>query len=909
MEAPIEILSEHHAYKLVVDRALIDYFVFLDQLGHARSVGKQGNHDQACAYARRALQLWRGTALQEAEGARARNFRLRVFENEWLPGNASLIDSLIGRGQLTEAVAALNELEREHGPHLALAKLRLYAYYRQGRVQAAHEYRAQIRRHLRDNYEDDAADEIHRYHEELARAHGGKRERVVARPPLDQLPDAVSDFTGRADLLADLDTALTAGGRVLVLGGAGGIGKTALAVQWARRRPEFTDGRLYANLNGFSRGPKATASDVVDGFLSAFGVPADRLPTPEVRAAKLRELMSDRMVVLLDNVADSGQVLPLLPLFGGAVVLVTSRWRLVGLVVADGARVVTVGPLVDEHSVELLRTRIGSRENDPDALARLAAQCEGFPLALNLVGDHISARRSIPLSSFLARLRGPRLLTLGSHGDAGSTNLEAVFELSYLALDDTARRLFRLLGLHPGLEFSLAAANAIAGADVEHALDGLVDAHLLDLREDLDRFHFHDLLRGYAAVLAGQDDFTAERNAAIRRLLSFYLHSAFNANRQVFPTRGEVPLIALEDGVFPLDFRNADDAIRWFEAERACLSTVMRMAADIERHDYGWRIPQVVAPAFVRYGIGGAKEAWELAVASARLDGDEYGEGASLNNLGTYHLHLGDHVAAQPWFEIGLRFAERIANEFGIAVALHNLACVELACVESGKSEAGNSRHAVARELFERALDVATRCDIRQVEADAMHGLGRLHRLCGRLDEANKVLHHELWLRQKAKDVHGEGLVLTELGAVLAELGDHASALSHCMSAVDLLAGIRDLAGERAARLELARIGVTVSDRTAAEHAIRAVELSRLTWNRDSEAAALDMLARLRLLGGERDAAASAWSAAAAIYAERNDSRGQVVEACLAELAVNKTAMPEPRERDGRVVQADDLNR
>ena len=95
-----------------------------------------------------------------------------------------------------------------------------------------------------------------------------------------QLPAAVAGFAGRAGelkaLTSLLEEAARPGGTVVIsaIDGTAGIGKTALAVQWAHQvAGRFPDGQLYVNLRGFDpAGPPVTPAEAVRGFLDAFEV-------------------------------------------------------------------------------------------------------------------------------------------------------------------------------------------------------------------------------------------------------------------------------------------------------------------------------------------------------------------------------------------------------------------------------------------------------------------------------------------------------------------------------------------------------------------------------------------------------------------------------------------------------------
>jgi tetratricopeptide (TPR) repeat protein/DNA-binding SARP family transcriptional activator len=887
----VELVGEYHAYRLVVDRAKVDYFAFGEVMARARRLGTVGEHDQACALARQALGLWRGTPLSELDSDRARNWRRSVIENEWIPANISLITSLVDVGDPAEALRLLDELDRDHGDNLLAAKQRLRALYAQWRGDEATSFFLEFRKRMRDNADDDSAAEIQRFHERLTAGRDVVGQQRV-RP--DQLPDPVPDFVGREDLVAQLDAAF-ASSTVAVLGGPGGVGKTALALYWVRaRRRRFPDGTLHVDLNGFGRGPRIGRAEIIDAFLTALGVAVEQVPA-QARAGRLRELMTDRhrMTVLIDNAHSSAEVQAVLPLLGAAFVLVTSRNRLISLAVSDGARLITVPALTAEQGIALLVSRMGRPASDAGAAAQLAGLCEGFPLAITLVGEHIGRRPGVPLAAFAEKLRGQRLLRLGGSGD-GETSLAKVFEMSYLALNPGARRLFRLLGLHVGIGFSVAAATALAGGDVETELDDLVHAHLLDQDTDLDRYRFHDLIREYAAVLAGEPDFDTERGAAEARLHSFYFHSANAADHAVFSYDAGVPPLALEPDVTPLTFADADEARRWFEVERGNLAAIVSSALRYDRFEY-WRTPQVVGPAFLRFGwLEGARKLWELAIALSAHAGD-YAEGASANNFADYLMRVGDFDGARPWLERAATIAERLGLDNVIAATQHNL----------GRVEVSRKQYVAAIPYFERALEAARRVGDVNVQAFAMYRLGATFRLCGRYEIAAKFLHQSLNMREENGDIAGQGACLAEIGALIAERGDFVSAQGYCEQAVTLLEGIQDLAGAREAHIRLARLSLDRGGGDRAEataHARRAVELARQTWHAEDEAAALDLLGRIRHRAGDLDAAEASWRAALRIYVDRGDLQAQAVQARLDEL-VNRPTVPQGRSEGPRVVR------
>jgi hypothetical protein len=304
-----------------------------------------------------------------------------------------------------------------------------------------------------------------------------------------QLPCEVAGFAGRHDVLAALDDALHANESgssevgIAVVVGMAGIGKTAVAVRWAHRvSSRFPDGTLYVDLRGCSAAIALRPIDALARFLRALGVAAERVPLdPDEAAALYRSVLASRRVlVVLDTAGEAEQVRPLLPGGGGSFVLLTSRSRLTGLVAREGARELVLGALGPTESEELLTSVIGAERvtAERQAATRLAQLCAHLPLALRIAAANLATDEQSSVSEFAEKLAQDRLAALQVPGDEQQAVL-AAFDVSYRRQPDAARRVFRLLGLVPGPDFSVEAAAALAGVAVPEAealLDGL-DPH------------------------------------------------------------------------------------------------------------------------------------------------------------------------------------------------------------------------------------------------------------------------------------------------------------------------------------------------------------------------------------------------------------------------------------------------
>ncbi|MFM9594532.1 BTAD domain-containing putative transcriptional regulator [Streptomyces scabiei] len=356
-----------------------------------------------------------------------------------------------------------------------------------------------------------------------------------------QLPLASPVFVGRcAELgrLAEITDAAaapatgTAPGTPasVLISGMPGIGKTALALRWAGRvAGRFPDGRLDVGLRG--SGPEGAPLDPAAALrvlLTALGVPAARMPDRADSLAGLyRSLLAGRRLLLvLDDAADTEQVRPLLPASPGCLTLVTSRHGLAGLI-ASGTHPLRLDlpSAADARAMLAAHTGPARPAAEPGAADEIVTRCGRLPLALTLAAARAAARPDIPLTALADELRRTRdtldAFATPSRGTDAPTDpaghgrepgthpgappdLRTVFARSYRRLPPESARLFRLLARHPGPGVTPDAAAALAGLPARRArllLDGLADAHLVTERAP-GRYAQHELLRVFAAELA-----------------------------------------------------------------------------------------------------------------------------------------------------------------------------------------------------------------------------------------------------------------------------------------------------------------------------------------------------------------------------------------------------------------------
>jgi DNA-binding SARP family transcriptional activator len=323
----------------------------------------------------------------------------------------------------------------------------------------------------------------------------------VSKPA--QLPAGPASFAGRTGELAAISAA---GGPVTVISGMAGVGKTALALQWAHlHAPDFPDGQLYANLRGFdATGRVAEPVDAVHDLLRSLGVAPSAVPDDiESASALLRTLLATRrLVVVLDNARDARQVEPMLPGRTDSVVIVTSRNHLATLVARTGAGIVHLEPFAGDEAAQFLAQRLGPARthSEPEAVRRLNDACGGLPLALAVVAARAVLNPVFPLGLLADEIThsgGPLGLLVDDDRDV---DLRETLSWSYRAVAPDAAAALQALAVHPGPETSVAAVAGLAGLPVARArtaLTALTAANLL-CESAPGRFTVHALVRRYA---------------------------------------------------------------------------------------------------------------------------------------------------------------------------------------------------------------------------------------------------------------------------------------------------------------------------------------------------------------------------------------------------------------------------
>ncbi len=446
------------------------------------------------------------------------------------------------------------------------------------------------------------------------------------------LPAAVSSFIGR-DAELDEVTALVGEHRMVTMVGVGGVGKTRLALEAARRvADEFADGAWFVDL-----APRRDADGVIEATASSLGVIPEPGESPQ--ASVLEDLRDRRALVVLDNcehVIDGVAALcgDILRDTTGVTVLATSREP----VAIPGERVWPMPSLPQATELFVERAREADAGFAPTAeeqgvITRICERLDGIPLAIELAA---ARTRTMTVAEIRERLDDRFRLLRGSGrgGVERHQTLQATVQWSHDLLDDSDQRLFECLSVFPA-GFDATAADAICGPmvglddwDLRDALDRLVERSLIaaDRDGDTTRYRLLETFRQFGEQRLDPDTATALHRAH----LSHFVQVALDAGVGYLERHAD-----LDPDPWLVDRDNIRAAMQWAIADRdddACeqlaLAATDRVSLDLDFEAEEWFIeasllpdarPYTVAFAANMVGYGGRGDfAAALEYASAR---------------------------------------------------------------------------------------------------------------------------------------------------------------------------------------------------------------------------------------------------------------------------------------------------
>jgi predicted ATPase/class 3 adenylate cyclase len=352
---------------------------------------------------------------------------------------------------------------------------------------------------------------------------------VDAHP--NNLPSQISSFVGREREIANLRGRL-AEHRVVTIGGAGGIGKTRLALQVAAEVVQDYSGGVYF----VALAPLRDGRHIPNALASALGI--DEASNEALDETIVRQLGSKHVLLVFDNCEHvlgetAISIKRIVSECPNVRCLTTSREplhltgecveRLAPLSTPDGAQSVAELEALDGSLLFLERARavagtLALSESECELVVEVCRRLDGIPLAIELAASRLA---TMPLERLAKRLRAMLLASKDATVDERHRTLRAAIAWSYDLLADSEKRIFSALSLFSG-GCTVDALAHVVEADVEDEVESLVDKSLvqLDLRDDAgSRYRLLEPIAEFAeSQLAASDSSDALR----RRYIEFY---------------------------------------------------------------------------------------------------------------------------------------------------------------------------------------------------------------------------------------------------------------------------------------------------------------------------------------------------------------------------------------------------
>ncbi|WP_188193109.1 AfsR/SARP family transcriptional regulator [Nonomuraea sp. SYSU D8015] len=775
------IVSHRVGYLAEVPADALDLQVFERLVASGRQALRESRHLEAREGFRAALALWRGPALGgigdsflRAEAMRLDELKVTVVEER--------IATELAMGQGEQLLDELAELVALHPARERLRRDLMVALYRADRQADALAVYREGRQVLIEELGIEPGPELRQAHEAILRSDPALLAPVRGRRPR-QLPPPPPDFLGREEEIAMLRATLTRPEAmpICVISGAGGMGKSALALRVAHEVAEhFPDGQLHLELRGTTDAP-AGPEEVLGRLLQELDPATTRLPaTLEERIGRYRTLLAtQRKLVVLEDAATEAQVRPLLPGGSGCAVLVTSRNRLVGLA---GATFVELGVLPPDTAIDMFSRIVGQDRvaGDHQAADAIVKLCGRLPLAIRIAGARLASRRQWPLAWLLNRLADERRrldeLTVGDQ------QVRAGISLSYALLPPQARTALRRLGLMglPSFPAWVTASALETHLDeAERILEHLVDVSLVDV-EGVDptgqlRYRMHDLIRLFAKERALAEDDTESRNAVVARILGGWIWLVERINETAPPYL--ISVRASYRLACPVDPEVARSVVAdphaWLRGEQDSLTAGVELAATMNLDELAVELTAALScTAFGghQYVFDDPFASWhrthEAALSAARRMDNALGEATLLAGLGQLHYELDRYAESRAYLSQALsmfRAAKDVRGEGAI------LASLGAACREQGYLPE-------ALHFLDRAQELVAGLDDAPALAHVRRLAGTVRLETGDYPAAWADLEEALSLFTAAGARRGQGLTLRSMSLYHRARGEWAQA-------------------------------------------------------------------------------------------------------------------------------------
>lgn len=587
----------------------------------------------------------------------------------------------------------------------------------------------------------------------------------IAQDSIDQeKPAKITRFQGREDeikwVMANLKP-----GKVVVLYGPGGIGKTAVAIEVVYRltpenKPpqEFPDGLLFHN---FYEHPQA--SQAFQHVASRFS-PYRSDSVPGTREAAQKALAGKQVLLVLDGSENAEDLDSIISIRGNCGVLITSQVR----IDADARRNIEALPKLEAE--KLLKTWAGARADTQAAIEEICDLVGRLPLAIPLIGSYLD-NYQINATEYLPLLRDGRLESLDLDARQQASVLH-VLKKSTEALSNLARLTLALSGLLGFASFStevIAAGHDLPLTEVYAPLGELVRTSLLERPKERYR-PIHILIHQYAQTHLSD----VVNPDHITRLMAYFSTLAQTETEQGGP--GLARLAPEQSHILAVLYSGKNQKL-W----EPCLTLSARIDEYLDlRGQWEDRI-----------------KVNEIGQAAAQELGSEFEQGQALIRLGMAHFQSSQWQKAEEALREGLAVAERFGNQEMRAWAELNLGNL---CLRRNQFEQ-------AQAWYERCLETSQYTGNKLNQAKALNGLGNCHSNRGNIQEAVAKYEKCLQAFQVANGTEPNkemAKALDNLATCYRRLGDFEQAIARHQRALAIFQAAGDL---RAEILTIMRMG------------------------------------------------------------------------------------------------------
>ncbi|MGW1746269.1 NB-ARC domain-containing protein [Streptomyces sp. NPDC002092] len=638
------------------------------------------------------------------------------------------------------------------------------------------------------------------------------RGRNVLAQSFAQLPEPAGAFAGRRQDMARIrqwvqasrastDTRPT----VVILHGAPGSGRTALAMRATHDLKDYFRGACVVDLRGGSpKEPPLSTRDALLHLLNRLGAPREQLlfrerSSPDQQVKRLSELYHQHLTglpvtVVLDDASDSEQIRTLVPERSDSLVLVTAREPLeLPSDLQAHVHELPVEALDAAGAEELLdaAAQDSSGPYDADAADRIRELCGGLPLALSIAGSSLGPRSPRQLATDLAAY-GP------------VEPIERVLWLRYTDQSEAARRLLRRLALAGRASLGAAAAASLLATDETEATRHLVALSRAGLIDHVrgSRYRLHDLVRAFAHARLLDEEEAGERTAAQERLIVNYADLADSVLRLV-----DGNMSTRSDRFSPHGFTSLDEALRWLDDESSFITSTLRHAEGVNQAAVLNLLGALCDYCLLRGDLYRLGEISELAQA---VD-----QGLLVRSVqwrtGIAARQLGELDKARTTLTSVVDLYMEAHHDAGAARALCSLGIT--------LHHQGNLTEAAVK--LREALELQAAPELATDRGWTMHALAAVERDRGHVPEALGLLSESLVLHRANESVHGEAWAHFQLGQLSLRMGDVPRAESELNAALDRYGRTRDARGEAWALTQLARARLVAGDPSQAVDGLR----------------------------------------------------------------------------------------